>query len=330
MPRVKDAADRRIQRPSIQRQARSLHGGNAGIAVNPVEGAMKIVPQNPKRPIMDHASDEEDAIDDDPGAGQQHHIEKKRRLSVDQVKSLERHFEQDNKLEPERKLQLAKELSLQPRQVAVWFQNRRARWKTKQLEKDYDALKENLDALRGDYKSLLKEKQELEAEVNRLNDLLSSKQEETKVVDVGDGHSNKTKESEGNSAITVTATTTITTPTIATRKDCSINSWDSDGGSEIVDDDPAITPRPDQSESGRFSLHDDEDRVLMNPLECHIAANFDDTYTNSMVYSSSPPPPPPPDDRMIPKLEDTGYDSATAGGFFDLDDQGSLSWWDWS
>ncbi|EFJ09441.1 hypothetical protein SELMODRAFT_81609 [Selaginella moellendorffii] len=114
---------------------------------------------------MDHASDEEDAIDDDPGAGQQHHIEKKRRLSVDQVKSLERHFEQDNKLEPERKLQLAKELSLQPRQVAVWFQNRRARWKTKQLEKDYDALKENLDALRGDYKSLLKEKQELEAEV---------------------------------------------------------------------------------------------------------------------------------------------------------------------
>ncbi|KAL0378954.1 UNVERIFIED_CONTAM: Homeobox-leucine zipper protein ATHB-16 [Sesamum radiatum] len=50
--------------------------------------------------------------------------EKKRRLRVDQVKALEKNFEVENKLEPERKVKLAQELGLQPRQVAVWFQNR--------------------------------------------------------------------------------------------------------------------------------------------------------------------------------------------------------------
>ena len=80
--------------------------------------------------------------------------EKKRRLSVDQVKALEKNFEVENKLEPERKVKLAQELGLQPRQVAVWFQNRRARWKTKQLERDYGLLKANYEALKHNYGSL--------------------------------------------------------------------------------------------------------------------------------------------------------------------------------
>ena len=83
--------------------------------------------------------------------------EKKRRLSVDQVKALEKNFEVDNKLEPERKVKLAQELCLQPRQVAVWFQNRRARWKTKQLERDYGLLKASHDALNRKYQSLQRE-----------------------------------------------------------------------------------------------------------------------------------------------------------------------------
>ncbi|GMN45380.1 hypothetical protein TIFTF001_014586 [Ficus carica] len=44
---------------------------------------------------------------------------KKRRLSSDQVKALEKYFEVENKLEPERKAKLADELGLQPRQVAI-------------------------------------------------------------------------------------------------------------------------------------------------------------------------------------------------------------------
>ncbi|GKE27057.1 leucine zipper, homeobox-associated, homeodomain-like protein [Tanacetum coccineum] len=62
--------------------------------------------------------------------------------------ALEKSFEIGNKLEPDRKRQLARALGLQPRQVAIWFQNRRARWKTKQLEKDYNVLKRQLMALK--------------------------------------------------------------------------------------------------------------------------------------------------------------------------------------
>ncbi|WOL00678.1 hypothetical protein Cni_G09391 [Canna indica] len=54
---------------------------------------------------------------------------KKRRLSVDQVRALEKNFEVDNKMEPEWKVRLAQELGLQPWQVAMWFQNRRTRRK---------------------------------------------------------------------------------------------------------------------------------------------------------------------------------------------------------
>ncbi|KAL8034249.1 hypothetical protein ABFX02_12G015100 [Erythranthe guttata] len=102
-----------------------------------------------------------------------HVSEKKRRLSVDQVKALEKNFEVENKLEPERKVKLAQELGLQPRQVAVWFQNRRARWKTKQLERDYgvlkasyDGLKLNFDKLHHDNEALLKEIRELKSNLN--------------------------------------------------------------------------------------------------------------------------------------------------------------------
>lgn len=91
--------------------------------------------------------------------------EKKRRLKADQVQFLEKSFEADNKLEPERKIQLAKDLGLQPRQIAIWFQNRRARWKTKNLEKDYDVLQESYNELKANYENLLQEKEKLKSEV---------------------------------------------------------------------------------------------------------------------------------------------------------------------
>ncbi|XP_051127109.1 homeobox-leucine zipper protein ATHB-6-like [Andrographis paniculata] len=106
-----------------------------------------------------------------------HVSEKKRRLSVDQVRALEKNFEVENKLEPERKVKLAEELGLQPRQVAVWFQNRRARWKTKQLERDYAALKASHDsllhkfqALQRDNQSLLNQIEELKSKMNNGDD----------------------------------------------------------------------------------------------------------------------------------------------------------------
>ncbi|XP_038717918.1 homeobox-leucine zipper protein ATHB-6-like isoform X2 [Tripterygium wilfordii] len=94
--------------------------------------------------------------------------EKKRRLNISQVRALEKSFEADNKLEPEQKEKLAQEIGLQPRQVAIWFQNRRARSKTKQLEKDYDILKANYDALKVNYSTLEQEKTVLYEQLNEL------------------------------------------------------------------------------------------------------------------------------------------------------------------
>lgn len=92
--------------------------------------------------------------------------EKKRRLNAEQVRALERSFElQGNKLESERKLQLATALGLQPRQVAIWFQNRRARWKAKQLEMDYELLKTQFDAFKSQNEALKQHNQKLQSEV---------------------------------------------------------------------------------------------------------------------------------------------------------------------
>jgi homeobox-leucine zipper protein len=88
---------------------------------------------------------------------------------MEQVKTLEKSFELGNKLEPERKMQLARALGLQPRQIAIWFQNRRARWKTKQLEKDYDVLKRQYDTIKADNDALQAQNQKLQTEVGVLN-----------------------------------------------------------------------------------------------------------------------------------------------------------------
>ncbi|MCD7455423.1 hypothetical protein HAX54_028109 [Datura stramonium] len=127
-----------------------------------------------KRPFFDSFDQEDNEADE---FGEYfHQAEKKRRLTDNQVQFLEKSFGEENKLEPERKVQLAKELGLQPRQIAIWFQNRRARWKTKQLEKDYDELRNRYDILKSNYNNLLKEKEDLTAEVFQLTDKLLVKE----------------------------------------------------------------------------------------------------------------------------------------------------------
>ncbi|KAF8399443.1 hypothetical protein HHK36_015308 [Tetracentron sinense] len=110
--------------------------------------------------VCEETNGDDDFSDDGSQAG-----EKKRRLNMVQVKTLEKNFELGNKLEPERKMQLARALGLQPRQIAIWFQNRRARWKTKQLEKDYDILKRQLDAVKADNDTLQAQNMKLQAEI---------------------------------------------------------------------------------------------------------------------------------------------------------------------
>jgi len=104
----------------------------------------------------------------------------KRRFSDEQIRSLEVTFESETKLEPRKKLQVARELGLHPRQVAIWFQNKRARWKSKQLESDYCVLRANYNALASKFEVLKKEKQALLLQLQKLNDLMQKSREESK------------------------------------------------------------------------------------------------------------------------------------------------------
>ncbi|XP_011043718.1 PREDICTED: homeobox-leucine zipper protein ATHB-12-like [Populus euphratica] len=97
-----------------------------------------------------------------------------RRFSDEQVRSLESMFESETKLEPRKKMQLARELGLQPRQVAIWFQNRRARWKTKQMEQKYKTLKASYDNLASSYESLKNEKESLLVQLQTVSNQLGN------------------------------------------------------------------------------------------------------------------------------------------------------------
>ncbi|KAL8162134.1 hypothetical protein V2J09_013623 [Rumex salicifolius] len=155
----------------------SSHGGNMLFLGNGSSGfrgqtlMMSMGDSPKKRPFFTTSSEE---LYDDEYYDEQL-PEKKRRLTPDQVVMLEKSFEEENKLEPERKTQLAKKLGLQPRQVAVWFQNRRARWKTKNLERDYDLLKSAYDSLLANYETATMENDKLKSEVLLLTETLQAR-----------------------------------------------------------------------------------------------------------------------------------------------------------
>ncbi|KAG6744874.1 hypothetical protein POTOM_051514 [Populus tomentosa] len=81
---------------------------------------------------------------------------KKLGLSIEQSAFLEKSFKEHNTLNTKQKLALAKQLNLRPRQVEVWFQNRRARTKLKQTEVDCEYLKRCCETLEEENRRLLK------------------------------------------------------------------------------------------------------------------------------------------------------------------------------
>ncbi|KAK4750660.1 hypothetical protein SAY87_004142 [Trapa incisa] len=96
-----------------------------------------------------------------------------KRLTEDQVKLLERSFSSNKKLDQEKKLQLARELGVPPRQVSIWYQNKRVRWKTQTLEVDYNSLQLKLDSAMAEKKELQKDVERLTAELRKALDMLA-------------------------------------------------------------------------------------------------------------------------------------------------------------
>ncbi|PKA47023.1 Homeobox-leucine zipper protein HOX27 [Apostasia shenzhenica] len=118
-----------------------------------VDPAISSSPPAETEKVLSRASDEEE----NSGA------RKKLRLSKEQSAFLEESFKEHTTLNPRLKLALAKQLNLRPRQVEVWFQNRRARTKLKQTEVDCEYLKRCCDALTEENRRLRKELSELRA-----------------------------------------------------------------------------------------------------------------------------------------------------------------------
>ncbi|KAI4330725.1 hypothetical protein MLD38_028984 [Melastoma candidum] len=108
--------------------------------------------------VSSKASDEEEDLG---GGGDR--ARKKLRLTKDQSALLEESFKQHVTLNPKQKHALARQLNLRPRQVEVWFQNRRARTKLKQTEADCEFLKKCCEKLNDANRRLQKELQELKA-----------------------------------------------------------------------------------------------------------------------------------------------------------------------
>ncbi|KAL1534056.1 homeobox-leucine zipper protein HOX15-like [Salvia divinorum] len=91
---------------------------------------------------------------------------KKLRLNRDQTTLLEDSFRQHTTLNTGQKQALAEKLNLKPRQVEVWFQNRRARSKLKQTEVECEILKKNCERLSDENRRLKKEVLELRSTLN--------------------------------------------------------------------------------------------------------------------------------------------------------------------
>ncbi|GJP36149.1 hypothetical protein CLOM_g20669 [Closterium sp. NIES-68] len=106
---------------------------------------------------------------------------KRPRFHEDQLAHLEAHFAVEQELTPASKKQLAARLGVKPRQVCVWFQNRKVRQRTRERETELEGMQEayaKLQAqcreLQDDYELLKSDYQELLLQNTQLFDMVSN------------------------------------------------------------------------------------------------------------------------------------------------------------
>ncbi|XP_050208447.1 homeobox-leucine zipper protein ATHB-52-like [Mercurialis annua] len=104
-----------------------------------------------------------------------HHSSKpgKKRLAGDQLQILESNFNANQKLKAEHKLELASQLGVPPRQVAIWYQNKRARHKVETKEHEYKNIQHELGNVLAEKINLEKEVQMLKYELNKAREMLA-------------------------------------------------------------------------------------------------------------------------------------------------------------
>uniref|UniRef100_A0A7N0UG61 Homeobox-leucine zipper protein n=1 Tax=Kalanchoe fedtschenkoi TaxID=63787 RepID=A0A7N0UG61_KALFE len=91
----------------------------------------------------------------------------KRRLTEDQIRLLETNFSFNKKLDQDLKYHLSQQLNLPPRQIAVWYQNKRARWKTQAMESDHKAMQSKLASVMSHNRKLEREVEKLQEELDQ-------------------------------------------------------------------------------------------------------------------------------------------------------------------
>ncbi|KAI5352573.1 PREDICTED: homeobox-leucine zipper [Prunus dulcis] len=281
----------------------SFHGSNSMVHFESASGEDSL-DRSFFRPIdKENGDDDYDASLNQPG--------KKRRLTVDQVQFLEKNFEVENKLEPERKAQLAKELGLQPRQVAIWFQNRRARFKNKQLEKEYDSLKASFDKLKADHDNLLKENGSLKNEIDSLKDMVILK-------DIGKPGTRNLELHDANNIISSDVKPQSATPNAAASDNVPMvvckQEDASSAKSDVFDSDS-----PHCTENHSSLLEPADSSHVFEPAE---QSDFSQDEDDDLSRTLLPPP--------YLKLEDSCYDEppASSSNFvFPMEDQQPFCFW---
>ena len=252
----------------------------------------------------EHEDNGEDDLDEYP-----HQPGKKRRLTADQVRFLEKSFDVENKLEPERKVLLAKDLGLQPRQVAIWFQNRRARWKTKHLEKDYEVLQANYNNLKANCESLSKENDKLKAEVLVLSDKLQLKEKVRGNSELSDTNRLSQEPPQKPIADTVSEGEVSKVSAVASKQEDL-----SSGRSDIFDS--VSSHYTDAVHSSLLEPGDSS--YVFEPEQSDLSQDEEDNFTKSLL---------PP--YIFPKIEDVDYSDTPANSCnyaFPVEDHAFWSW----